>query len=187
MTTLIIGLAMFFGIHVLTSTPLRAVLVGAVGENPYKGVFSVLSFAGLGLIIWGFVLARAMPEATALVFTSPAWSKPVTSALILVGLIIIGSGHGKGYIRKIVKQPMSVGIGVWAIAHLLSNGHLNEVMLFGSFLAYAVYDFVMSTLKGKVPTYDPELKADIKAIVIGVIIFAVLLFFHATLFGVSVI
>jgi len=185
MNTLYLGMALFFGIHVLTSTPLRAAFVGMIGEKPYKGVFSLISLIGLGLIVWGFGLSRSGPDSARIVFNPPEWSISVTAVFVAVGLVIIGAKYGKGYIRKIVRQPMAVGIAFWATGHLFSNGNLSEVMLFGGFLTYAIYDFVVSTAKGKTPDYAPELKGDIKAIVIGGIIFSVFLFFHFTIFGVS--
>jgi len=178
---------LFFGIHLFTATPLRSMAISRVGENAYKGIFSLLSFVGLGLIIWGFVLARREPDAAILVYNSPQWSVPVTSILVLVGLIMTASSHGKGHIRKIVRQPMSIGIVLWAMGHLLSNGHTYEVILFGSFLAYAVFDIMASTAKGKRPTYTPEVKADIIAIVAGAVLFALVLVFHNFLFGAPVI
>jgi len=187
MTILLTGIVVFFGVHLLTATPLRAVIAGRIGENSYKGIFSLTSLIGFGLIIWGFGQARGGLDAASLVYNSPQWSVPVTSALTLIGLIIIASSHGKGHIRKILKQPMSIGIALWATGHLLSNAHLHEVMLFGSFLTYAVFDIIVSTIKGKRPTHTPEVKADIIAIVAGAVIFALVLFFHASLFGASVI
>ncbi len=185
MTTLIVGMALFFGIHVLTSTPLRSVLVGPIGEKPYKGAFSLISLVGLGLMIWGFGMSRYGPDSARIVFNPPAWGPSITLVFVLVGVIVIGSGHGRGHIRKLVKQPMAVGFALWSIGHLFSNGNLNEVMLFGGFLVYAVYDFIVSTAEGKSPKHHPNVKSDIKAIVIGGIIFAVVLFFHFNLFGVS--
>ena len=187
MAILLNGIVLFFGIHLFTSTPLRSVAVSRVGDKAYKGIFSLLSLVGLGLIIWGFVQARSEPDAVSLVYNSPQWSAPITSVLVLVGLIMIASSHGKGHIRKIVRQPMSVGIVLWAMGHLLSNAHTYEVILFGSFLAYAVFDIMLSTAKGKRPSYTPKVKADIIAIVAGAVLFTLILFFHSSLFGASVI
>ena len=187
MTTLIIGMAIFFGIHVLTSTPARAALAGTIGEVPYKAVFSLVSLIGFGLMIWGFGMSRYGPDSARIVFNPPDWGLWVTGAFTLAGMIVLGSQGGKSHIRKIVKQPMSVGIALWAVGHLFSNGNLNEVALLGGFLAYAIYDFVISNAKGKAPEYQPQLKGDAIAIVIGVAIFAVILFFHFNLFGVAVV
>jgi len=186
MTTLIIGMALFFGVHVLTSTPFRAALAGKIGEMPYKAAFSLVSLIGFGLMIWGFGMSRYGPDAARIVFNPPEWGLSVTGAFTLVGMIVLGSRGGKSHIRKIVKQPMSVGIGLWAIGHLFSNGNLNEVLLLGGFLAYAIYDFLVCSAKGKTPKYEPQIKSDIIAIAIGVAIFATVLYFHFNLFGVAV-
>lgn len=186
MTTLITGMVLFFGIHLLASTPVRATLARALGAKPYKGVFSLISIVGLGLMIWGFGLSRYGPDAARIVFNPPVWGPLVTPFLVFAGLVILGAGHGKSHIRKIVRQPMSVGVALWAFGHLFSNGNLNEVLLFGGFLVYAIYDIVISTAKGKVADFEPTFKSDIKAVVIGAVVFAVIMHFHFNLFGVSV-
>lgn len=185
MNTLFIGMALFFGIHVLTATPLRAAMVGAVGERPYKAIFSIISIVGLGLMIWGFGMSRSGPDSARIVFNPPEWSPPVTTIFVLAGIIALGS-RSKGHIHKIIRQPMAVGMALWSIGHLFSNGNLNEVALFGGFLAYAIYDFIVSTAKGKTPDFQPQIKNDIIAIVIGLVIFSAFLFFHFNLFGVAV-
>lgn len=187
MTTLIVGLVMFFGIHVLTVTPVRRPIAAALGESPYKVVFSLLSFAAFGLMIWGFGMSRYGPDSARIVFNPPDWGYYVTLVLGFIGLLLIGASHGKSNLRKFVRHPMSVGVGVWAFGHLFTNGNLNEVLLFGSFVAYAVYDVIVSTIKGKVKPFEAEIKGDIKAIAVGAIIFAVVLFFHYNFFGVSAI
>ncbi len=187
MTTLIIGMAIFFGIHVLTATPFRAAIVAIVGELPYKILFSLISLGGFGLMIWGFGMSRYGPDSARIVFNPPEWGLSVTGAFTLVAMIALGSRGGKSHIRKLVRQPMSAGIALWAIGHLFSNGNLNEVLLFGGFLTYAVFDILVCSAKGKTPTYEPQFKSDLIAIVIGVAIFATILFFHFNLFGVAVI
>lgn len=185
MSTLIIGLALFFGIHLLAATPLRSALAAALGENAYKGLFSLISLVGLGLMVWGFGMSRYGPDAARIVFNPPSWGYHVTPIFVFAGLVLIGASHGKGYMRKMVRHPMSIGVGLWAAGHLFANGNLNEVLLFGSFVAYAVFDVVVSTLKGKVKTFEPKFSSDIKALVIGAILFGIILYFHYNLFGVS--
>lgn len=185
MSTLYLGMALFFGVHLLTSTPFRAAMVGTIGEKAYKGVFSLVTLVGLGLMVWGFGMSRYGPDSARIVFNPPEWGPMVTPVFVFVGLVILSSGHGKGYIRKFVGQSMAVGMAIWSIGHLFSNGNLNEVMLFGGFLTYAIYDYIVCTAKGKTPHYEPTIKGDIKAVIIGAIIFAVFTFFHFNLFGVS--
>jgi len=187
MTTLIAGIVIFFGVHIFTSTGLRDKLVGLIGKWPYKIIFALIALAGFNIMIWGMGISRYGPDSARIVFNPPEWSLSVTGAFTLVGMIVLGSLYGKSHIRKFVKQPMTVGIGLWAFGHLFSNGNLNEVLLFGSFVAYAIYDYVVCGIKGKTPDYQPKISGDIIAIVIGVAITAAVLFFHFNLFGVAVV
>jgi uncharacterized membrane protein len=99
--------------------------------------------------------------------------------LVLLAFIFIGASHGKGYLKLWLKQPMSIGIGLWAIAHLLANGERPDVIFFASFLALAVLDIILSTMRGKLPHHVPQVKSDVRAVVIGVILYLIFLFgFH---------
>ena len=185
MTKLIWGMVLFFGVHLISLTPLRAAFVSKMSENAYKGIFSLISLAGLGLMIWGFILARAGPDAARIVYDPVMDGSHGTMLLVFVGLILLAASHTRGYIRLFVKHPMSLGVGLWAAGHLLANGNLSEVLLFGGFLALAVLDIIASTVRGKVPSYEPRLKHDIIAVVAGVVIYAVVISLHQTLFSVS--
>lgn len=185
MTTLILGMVLFFGAHFLSLTPARAPLHARFGEKAYKGVYSLLSLAGLGLMIWGFTLARSGPDAARIVYDPLMGSSHGTMLLVLLAMILLASAHMKGYIRKIVKQPMSAGVALWAAGHLLVNGNLSEVLLFGGFLVLSVLDIIVSTARGKVPTHIPQVKYDIMAVVGGVVVYGVFLMAHQWLFGVS--
>jgi uncharacterized membrane protein len=186
MTVLIYGMIIFFGVHVLTTTPLRDLVVNKIGEKPYKGLFSLISLAGLIVMIRGFSLSRSGPDAANVVYAPPEWGLAVTAVLVLAGLIILASFHGKGHMKKFLKQAMAVGVGLWALGHLFSNGNLSEILFFGGFLVYAIFDYVISTARGKVPRHTPRVKSDIIAVVVGVLLFALVFFFHFNLFGVSV-
>lgn len=184
MTILIWGMVLFFGVHLLSLTPFRAGIVNSLGANPYKGIYSLVSLAGLGLMIWGFVRAQSGPDAFPFYELWPE-GKPATLILVLVAMILLAAANMKGHIRKIVKHPMSIGVGLWAIGHLLVNDKLSELLLFGGFLALSVLDITVSTLRGKVPTYTPQVKYDVIAVVAGLVVFALILAFHQRLFGVS--
>lgn len=185
MNVLIWGMVLFFGMHLLSLTPLRAPLLGKLGEKAYKGVYSLISLAGLGLMIWGFGLARSGPDAARIVYEPLMGGSHGTMLLVLLAMILLASAHMKGYIRKIVKHPMSAGVALWAAGHLLVNGNLSEVLLFGGFLVLSVLDIIVNTVRGKLPTYQPQVKYDIMATVGGVIVYLVFLFSHQWLFGVS--
>ena len=185
MTILIWGMVLFFGAHLMSLTPLRAAVTAKLSENLYKGIYSLISLAGLGLMIWGFIMARAGPDAARIVYDPVMDGSHGTMLLVFVGLILLAASHTKGHIRLFVKHPMSLGVGLWADGHLLSNGNLSEVLLFGGFLALSVLDIIVSTARGKVPSYEPKLKHDIIAIVAGVVIYALFISLHQTLFSVS--
>ena len=169
----------------MSLTPLRAAVISKMSENAYKGIYSLISLAGLGLMIWGFILARAGPDAARIVYDPIMDGSHSTMLLVFIGLVLLAASHTKGHIRLLVKHPMSFGVGLWAAGHLLVNGNLSEVLLFGGFLALSVLDIIVSTARGKVPSYEPKLRHDIIAVVAGVVIYVVFISLHQTLFSVS--
>ncbi len=185
MTKLIWGMVLFFGAHLVSLSPLRAAIVSKMSENAYKGVYSLIALAGLGLMIWGFILARAGPDAARIVYDPIVGSSHGTMLLVLVALVLLAAAHGKSHIKLWVKHPMSLGVGLWATGHLLVNGNLSEVLLFGGFLALSVLDIIVSSARGKVPSYQPRLKSDIIAVVVGLVLYGVFISLHQTLFSVS--
>jgi uncharacterized membrane protein len=185
MNVLIWGMILFFGAHLFSMTPLRAPVFAKLGEKAFKGIYSLVSLAGLGLMIWGFTLARSGPDAARIVYDPLMGSSHATMLLVLLAMILLASAHMKGYIRMIVQQPMSAGVALWAAGHLLVNGNLSEVLLFGGFLVLSILDIIVSTARGKVPTHTPQVKYDIMAVVGGVVVYGIFLMSHQWLFGVS--
>ena len=185
MTKLIWGMVLFYGVHLLSLTPLRSTLVSKLGANPYKGIYALISIAGLGLMIWGFILARGGPDAARIVWDPVVGGSNVTMPLVFVALILLAASHMKGHIKLWAKHPMSWGIALWATGHLVTNGNLSEVLLFGGFLALSILDIVVSTARGKLPSHQPQLKHDIIAVVAGAVLFTVIISLHQTLFSVS--
>nr|WP_165445832.1 NnrU family protein [Bradyrhizobium uaiense] len=186
---MILGLVLFLGIHVLSSLrELRAGIVKAMGEGAYKGVYSLVSFAGLALIIWGFGHYRATGWID--VWTPPTAFKHITVALMLPAVILIVAAYIRGRIYTIVKHPMLAAVKLWAFAHLLANGDLGSIILFGSFLAWAVYDRI--SLKRRTDAGGPPIPVggptnDLIAIAVGVIAYLALAFaFHPVVIGVPV-
>ena len=136
---MILGLIVFFGVHTLTiQRKLRAEVIAATGEGGYKIGYALASFAGLALIIWGFAKYRATGWID--VWTPPTALKHITVALMLPAVIMVVASYIRGRIYTTLKHPMLTGIKLWAAAHLLANGDLGSIILFGSFLAWAVYD-----------------------------------------------
>ena len=186
---MILGLVLFLGVHVLTSLrELRASLVSAMGEGAYKIVYSLASAAGLTLIIWGYAHYRATGWID--VWTPPVAFKHITVALMLPAVILVVASYLRGRIYTTLKHPMLAGVKLWAAAHLLANGDLGSIILFGSFLGWAVYDRI--SLKRRADAGAPPIPVggptnDLIAIAVGVIAYLALAFaFHPVVIGVPV-
>lgn len=141
MSVLIVGLIVFLGVHSvrIVAEPWRSAQIARRGLNAWKGLYSLVSLAGFVLIVWGYGLARAEPLA---LWAPPAWTRHVAALLTLPAFVLIAAAYVPGSrIKAAVGHPMVAGVKVWAIAHLLSNGNLADVLLFGAFLLWAVADF----------------------------------------------
>jgi uncharacterized membrane protein len=182
MTLLIIGLVLFIGIHLVPSHDgLRRSLTGTLGENGYKILFSVISAAGLVVTILGYRQAPKSqifePSQTAIIFL------PVAMA---IAFILLAAAYMPGRVRRLVRHPMMLGVLIWAGMHLLANGDLASNILFGAFALWAVFSILSSERRGKrLSGARVSPVADVAAIVVGLAAFAVVLYFHADLFGVS--
>lgn len=184
MGILILGLCIFFAIHLLPSfTSTHAALKGRLGEKKFKGIFAVISFAGLILILAGMGRAEFSP-----LYDPPAWGGYLTPLLMLIALYCLISFKVKTSIRKFTAHPMLWGISAWATGHLLVNGDKASVMLFGSFLIYSLFAMFSANRRGAHPTGEAlALKTD--AIVLTVALFAGLglIAFHEGIAGVPLI
>ena len=141
MALLILGLALFLGAHSLriVADGWRATRIGKMGPKPWKGVVSVVSIIGFVLIIWGYGIARQTPV---VLYTPPAWARHVAALLTLPAFILLVAAYVPGTrIKRAIGHPMVAGVKLWAFAHLLANGTLADVVLFGAFLAWAVCQF----------------------------------------------
>jgi uncharacterized membrane protein len=141
MTLLLLGLLLFLGTHSIriVADDWRTARLAGMGENGWKGLYSLASALGLGLIVWGYGLARAEPVA---LWAPPTWTRHVAALLTLPAFILIAAAYVPGSrIKAAIGHPMVAGVKVWAIAHLLSNGNLADALLFGAFLLWAVADF----------------------------------------------
>ena len=150
-----------------------------LGERAWKGSYAVVSLVGLGLIIRGFLLSRSGPLAADWLYVPADWARHVTMLFVLLGFISLAALHGKGYLRLWLHNPMSIGFALWAAGHLLANGKRADVYMFGSFLLVALLDIVFSTMRGKVPRYEPQVRSDVIAVLAGMVLYVVFLFgFH---------
>ncbi|MGQ0483892.1 MAG: NnrU family protein [Hyphomicrobiales bacterium] len=181
MIFLLSGIAVFAGVHLFSMLlpGQRDGLRARLGERPWKWTFVLISLLGLALIVRGFLLSRSGPAAADLLYIPPDSLRPVTALMVLMGFIAIGAAHGKGYIKSWIKQPMSIGIALWAAGHLLANGKRAAVYMFGAFLALALLDIILSTARGKLPAHEPRIRSDAIAAIAGMVLFAIFLFgFH---------
>jgi uncharacterized membrane protein len=186
---MILGLVVFLGSHVFVSMrPQRAAVVARLGELAYKGLFSLVSVVGIILIGWGFARYRSMGYID--IWQPPAWTRHVTLLLVWPAIICVVAAYIPGDIKRILKHPMLVGVKLWAVAHLISNGDLGSIILFGSILAWAVYDRI--TLKRRSDPGAPPIpvggrRNDFFAVALGTILYFVLGFwFHPWVIGIAV-
>jgi len=136
MTLLIIGIVVIIGIHLVPAfSDVRERLVERLGTNGYRLLFSVVATLGLVLLIWGFARAPVIQ-----VWSPPNWTRYVAMVLMLPVFPLLIAAYLPGNIKAKVKHPFLVAIKTWALAHLIANGDLASMILFGSFLAYAVFD-----------------------------------------------
>jgi uncharacterized membrane protein len=187
---MILGLVLFFAVHTLTTQrELRAQWVASMGEGGYKIGYSLVSAIGLALIVWGFARYRANGWID--VWYPPTFFKHITVALMLPAVILVVASYIRGRIYTTLKHPMLAGIKLWAAAHLLANGDLGSIILFGSFLGWAVFDRI--SLKHRADAGGPPIPVggptnDLIAIAVGVIAYlALALAFHPVVIGVPVI
>ena len=184
---MILGLILFFGVHTLTTQrALRARVIGSMGEGGYKIGYALASVAGLALVTWGFANYRATGWID--VWNPPTAFKHITVLLMLPAIIMVVASYIRGRIYTTLKHPMLTGIKLWAAAHLLANGDLGSIILFGSFLAWAVFDRI--SLKRRSDAGGPPIPVggptnDLIAIAVGIIAYVALAFvFHPVVIGV---
>jgi uncharacterized membrane protein len=184
---MILGLAVFIGAHGFTTfRTSRAAAVARLGEGTYKVLYSIVSLIGLVLICWGFARYRATGWID--VWYPPAWTRHVVVTLMWPASICLVAAYIPGDIKRVLKHPMLVAIKLWAFAHLIANGDLGSIILFGSILAWAVFDRI--TLKRRSDAGGPPIplggrRNDVIAVVVGTILYLALGFlFHPYVIGV---
>ena len=184
MTLLVAGLALFVVLHLIPSVPpLRAGLLARMGERPYRGVFTLVAFASLAMVVWGYSAAPFEP-----VYSPPSWGRHAAMGLVPVAFVLFAAANMPTHIRALVRHPMLLGLLLWALAHFAANGDLRSVALFGTFAGFAVVATVSAVARGKGPAAEPapRLALDAAALVSGVAAAGVLAYFHAALFGMPV-
>ncbi|MCF6302345.1 MAG: NnrU family protein [Devosiaceae bacterium] len=181
-----IGLLLFFVPHIvpLLVPGTKSALVEKIGEKRWKGVYSLLSLAGLVVIVLGW---RQYRDVAPIVYDPPAWGRHGTMLLVWISLILFSVPRSKpGKIMVAVKHPMVVGVIYWSVGHLLANGDLASVLLFGSFLLFALISRIKENFAGDPNPKFRSYRSDIIAIGAGTTLYAVILLFgHVWLSGVA--
>lgn len=187
MTALVTGLVLFLGVHSISIIAPQWCdsMFSKLGEPVWKGIYSLIAIAGLVLIIWGYSDARVTAQ---VIYQPPYWTRWLAAAFMLPVFPLLLAPYFPGRIKAKLKHPMIIAVKSWALAHLLVNGTLADVMLFGGFLAWAIVDHVSLKSRPERPirALAPRAVNDVIAIVLGLAIYMALLHgLHLRLFGVS--
>lgn len=186
MTLLVLGLVLFLGMHsVAIVAPAWRDAQAARNEKAWKGLYAVVSLVGFVLLVYGYGLARQSPV---VLYTPPAGMRHLVMLLMLPVFPLLLAAYLPGRIKSATKHPMLVATKLWALSHLLVNGTLADVLLFGGFLAWAVVERI--SLKRRVarpvPGAPPSAMNDVIALVAGLALYGLFVWqVHAWLIGVS--
>jgi uncharacterized membrane protein len=186
---LIIGLVIFLGVHSVSIADYRwrDRMVARLGAGPWRGLYSLVSLVGLALLVYGYGRARETPM---ILYVPPVWLRDTVVMLMVFVFPLVFAAYFPGFIRAMLKHPMLVGVKLWAALHLLANGSLADVVLFGSVLAWAVADRISLGRRPARPihTAPPSKWNDAIALVLGVAVYAVLIAGgHAWLTGMPIV
>ena len=189
MFVLIAGLLLFLGVHSIRifADDWRSRTIEKIGEKTWKGLYSFNSLIGLVLIVWGYGLARDYP---ALVWEPPLWTRHLTVALMAGALFLVAQNRNpQGPVSAWLGHPMMAGIAVWAFAHLMANGTLADIILFGSFFAWSVLGYIAATKRDRESgtiRQPAGWTADLGPGIAGIVLWLVFIWIaHEWLFGVA--
>ncbi|MGO4386049.1 NnrU family protein [Microvirga sp. 2YAF29] len=191
MTLLVLGLIVFLGMHAFSmARTSRATLISSIGEGPYKGLYSLISLAGIVLIAIGYGHYRASGYIP--VWDPPVWTRHLALPLVWVAFVCFAAAYLPGRIKRSLKHPMLAGVKIWAFAHLIANGDLGSILLFGSFLLWAVAARISVKRRDVADQHGGTaapagIRNDVLAIGIGTVVYLAFLFWlHPMLIGVPV-
>lgn len=180
MSLLILGLIVFLGSHSMRifADSWRQAQIARIGEGPWKGLYSLVSIAGFVLLIWGYARARAD---TTVLWQPPSWTHYLAALFTLAAFVLFVAAYVRGtHIKSALHHPMLLGVKSWAFGHLIANGTLADVVLFGAFLVWAIVDFAASQRRDRIAgtTYPAGTALrDAIAIAIGVAAWAIFAFY----------
>jgi uncharacterized membrane protein len=188
MTVLLLGIVLFLGVHSvrLVADGWRSRTVASLGEGPWKGLYSLASLAGFALLVWGYGMSRATPV---VLWVPPPWTRHAAALLMLVSFVLLVATYlPRNGIKARVHHPMLLAVKVWALAHLLANGTLADVLLFGAFGVWAILLFRSSRRRDRAAAIvypEGTAVATVLTVFIGGLAWIVFAFWaHAALIGV---
>ncbi|MBK7472973.1 MAG: NnrU family protein [Betaproteobacteria bacterium] len=187
METLLAGLLIFLGAHSvrIVAPGWRERRIAQLGANGWKGLYSLVSLAGLVLIVWGYGMTRGVPE----LWSPPVWTRHLASLLTMVSFVLVTAAYvPKNRIKAALGHPMVAGVKIWAFAHLISNGRPGDIVLFGAFMVWAIVTFLAARRRDRAAgtRYPPgALAGDLLVVAIGLAAWALFAFDgHQWLIGV---
>lgn len=186
MAMLILGVAIWIGVHLVPSVaaPVKAGLVERIGAGPYKGLFALSIAVGVVLIIFGW--RATIPE---IVYIPPIWAPHLTVTLMVLAFILMGAANYPTRIKRFVRHPQLTGVVIWAIGHLIANGDIRSVILFGGLGLWALIEMpLINAREGAWVKPDaPSMVVEIRGIAISLVVFAVIYVLHPYFTGMPII
>jgi len=184
MLLLIIGLVMWGGLHFIPSLAIsfRTQLISKWGEKKYRNIFSILVVTSIILMILGWRLIDPVS-----IYNPPEWGGSVTGLFILIAFILFSAAHSESNIKRFIRHPQLIGLIIWSVGHLLSNGDNRSLILFGVLGVWAILEVILiNNREGDwVKPDSVSAKSELLVTIKGIVIFAIFLFAHPYLFGVS--
>ena len=193
MIVLIIGLVIFFGMHLVPVTSVKSSLIERMGEKKYQGIFSMISLVGFIIIIYGFNLIDTCNRMVAncesdnfYLWDSFENSKEISLLLMPICIIFLVASQMKSNFKKVVRHPMLIGVLIWSFVHLLSTGDLRSIILFASFGAFSIIDIIF-TRKTAEQGISFSILNDVVVIVVGLVLYSIILYFHEYVSGLQIV
>jgi uncharacterized membrane protein len=189
MTCLIIGLVLFLGAHSIrmVADAWRTQAIASWGEKPFKGVYTLIALVGFYAMVTGYAEARLQ---TVALWTPPIATRHISVLLMLFASVLMAAAYvPRNHLKMRMGHPMVLSVKVWALAHLLANGNLADVVLFGSFLLWSVFNFKAARARDRAAAplqTNAKTSATLLTLLIGVAMWALFAFYlHAQWVGVS--
>ncbi|TDO00110.1 MULTISPECIES: NnrU family protein [Halomonas] len=187
MSVMLLGLVIFLGMHSIRilADDWRGTQIQRMGELPWKALFSVISIIGLALAIWGFGQMRLDPVS---VWQPPAGLRHLVALLMIPAFILLVAAYvPRNHLKARLGHPMILAVKLWALAHLLVNGRLGDIVFFGAFLVWAVFDFRAARRRPRPQSAAPSVAGTVATVVIGLVAYVLFAFYlHPVLIGVPV-